>query len=149
VLVLFAAVMARETLSFPELSGQNYSSALFPQIIAVLMALCGLALIAKGVANRATVPWASAPDWARSPRHIRNFVVLMASMAFYIAASHALGFIPTAIIVLIATITTMRGLRKIGSTVVIAIIAAMAMQQFFGGMLRVPLPYGIVPPTWF
>jgi putative tricarboxylic transport membrane protein len=148
-LIVFAAVMARETLTFPELSGQDYSSALFPQIIAVLMGLCGLALVAKGVAARGTVPWVTVPEWVRSPGHVRNFAVLLVSMAFYVAASDALGFIPTAISVLVATMTALRGVRRIGSTLAISVAAALIMQQFFGGLLRVPLPYGIVPPNLF
>jgi hypothetical protein len=51
--------------------------------------------------------------------------------------------------VLVATMTALRGVRRIGSTLAISVAAALIMQQFFGGLLRVPLPYGIVPPNLF
>ena len=129
--------------------GQNYGAALFPQVIAALMAISGAVLVVRGLAARNGGPWAELPDWARSPRHKLQAAVLLVSLLFYVLAADALGFIPTAMIVLIAVMTSLRGFGRIASTVLIAAIAAVAMQIFFGGFLRVPLPYGIVPPTWF
>lgn len=145
----FAAAVVWQTLDFPPMPGQRYSAALFPQVIAALMALSGVVLIGKGIATRRDAPVIALPDWLRSPRHLLNFFVLMASLAFYIAAAHRLGFIPTAFLVLTALMGALRGVRRLGSSVAIAAVASVAMQQFFGGLLRVPLPYGIVPPSWF
>lgn len=148
-LCLFAAAVFWRTLGFPPMPGQRFGAELFPQVIAVLMGLSGLALIAKGLLARDGGPWAVVPDWVRSRRHLMQASVLLASLIFYIFASTALGFIPTAIIVLTAVMTALRGVKRIASTVLIAVVASVVMQQFFGGLLRVPLPYGIVPPTLF
>ncbi|MFT4792480.1 MAG: putative tricarboxylic transport membrane protein [Paracoccaceae bacterium] len=148
-LIAFAAAVAWQTLSFPPMPGQRFSSALFPQIVATLMALSGCILIVKGVMARAEAPIVAIPDWMRSPRRLVNFAVLIGSLAFYLLFSNALGFIPTATLVLVAVMTSLRGVGRIGSSVLIALIASFGMQQFFGGLLRVPLPYGIIPPTLF
>jgi putative tricarboxylic transport membrane protein len=148
-LCLFAAAVFWRTLGFPPMPGQRFGAELFPQVIATLMGLSGLALIAKGLLAHNGGPWATMPDWARSPRHRMQAAVLLATLVFYIFASTPLGFIPTAIIVLTAVMTALRGIGRIASTLLIAVVASVVMQQFFGGLLRVPLPYGIVPPTLF
>lgn len=149
ILVVFAAGVFYQTLDFPPMPGQNYGPALFPQIIAVLMAISGALLIGKGVTRRQGGPLIELADWMVSPPHLLNFVLLLALTLFYIFAARALGFIPTAFLVLSLLIVRLRGTAGLGSSLAIAAVACLGMQQFFGELLRVPLPWGIVPPfSW-
>lgn len=149
ILVVFAAGIFYQTLDFPPMPGQDYGPALFPRIIAVLMAISGGLLIAKGVARRRGEPLVTPADWMLSPRHLLNFVLLLALTLFYIFAAKELGFIPTAFLVLSLLILRLRGPAGLGTTLGIAAVASLGMQQFFGQLLRVPLPWGIVPPfSW-
>ncbi|MEX0759300.1 MAG: tripartite tricarboxylate transporter TctB family protein [Tistlia sp.] len=147
ILIVFAAGVFYQTLGFPPMPGQNYGSKLFPQTIAVLMALSGLLLIVRGVKARHESPWLVAADWMRSPGHVANFLLLIALLLFYILAAKALGFIPTAFLLLAVLLTRLRGVRHLASSLAIAAVATVAMQQAFGQLLRVPLPWGILPPV--
>jgi putative tricarboxylic transport membrane protein len=146
ILIVFAAGVFLQTLSFPPMPGQDYGSKLFPQTIALLMALCGLSLIATGIRARHSEPLVVAADWMRSPPHLLNFALLIALLLFYILAAQTLGFIPTAFIVLAALMIRLRGRRHLASSLAIAAVGTLVMQQAFGQLLRVPLPWGIIPP---
>ncbi len=86
-------------------------------------------------------------DWMQSPAHLANFALLIALLIFYILVAKPLGFIPTSFLVLAALMTRLRGLRHLGSSLAIAAVATLAIQQMFGVILRVPLPWGILPPV--
>lgn len=147
-LIVFAAGIFHQTLGFPPMPGQDYGAALFPQLIAALMALSGLALIVKAAMAPRRDRMVAA-EWMRSPPHLLNFLLLIALLLFYILAADALGFIPTAIIMLAVLIVRLRGTAHLGSSLVIAAASSLVIQQFFGMVLRVPLPWGIVPPfSW-
>jgi putative tricarboxylic transport membrane protein len=148
-LILFGAGVFLYALGFPPMPGQDYGAALFPQVIAVLMAVCGLVLIVKATIAPQREPMAVVADWMRSPAHLLNFLLLISLLLFYIFAADALGFIPTAIIMLAALMLRLRGAARLGSSLAIAAAASLVIQQFFGEILRVPLPWGIVPPfSW-
>ncbi len=145
-LILFGAGIFIHAQSFPPMPGQNYGAALFPQVIAVLMALSGLALVVKAMRSGRREPLMAAADWMRSPAHLLNFLLLVLLLLFYIFAADAIGFIPTAFILLALLMTRLRGMAQLGSSLVIAAVASLSIQQFFGEILRVPLPWGVVPP---
>ena len=149
ILIVFAAGVFHQTLSFPPMPGQAYGAALFPQVIVGLLVLSGLALIIKAATAAQRGPMVVVADWMRSPAHLLSFLLLIALLLFYIFAVDALGFIPTAFIMLAALMVRLRGVAYLGSSLAIAAIATLLIQQFFGKFLRVPLPWGIVPPfSW-
>ncbi|SMF13987.1 putative tricarboxylic transport membrane protein [Tistlia consotensis] len=157
ILIAFAAGVLYQTLSFPPMPGQDYGPALFPQIIGILMVISGLALVVRGLRTRRGSGAAGGPtaggrmlevaDWMQSPAHLANFALLIALLIFYILVAKPLGFIPTSFLVLAALMTRLRGLRHLGSSLAIAAVATLAIQQMFGVILRVPLPWGILPPV--
>lgn len=154
ILVAFAAAVFAQTFSFPPMPGQDYGSRLFPQVIAVLLAICGLVLIARGVAARRREPLHREPlfvaaDWMRSPQHLFNFLLLIAALLFYIFVSGWLGFIPTAFLILAVLMIRLRGRGHLVSSLAIAALGSVVIQQFFGQLLRVPLPWGLVPPFYW
>ncbi len=129
---------------FTEMPGQNYGAGFFPRVIAVAMALLGAGLVVRGIRARGAGPWAQPLDWMGSPRLRANFLLVLGALVFYIVASDLLGFVITALILLFVLLTALRGLATWRSSAAIALVATLVIQQFFGQLLRVPLPWGLL-----
>lgn len=143
-LIVLAALIYWLTWDFPGMHGQPYGPALFPRLIAVLMTLAGLGLIVQGVRARGVVPMITVPDWARSPRHVASLLAVIAAVVFYIMVSRPLGFVLTGFIILAVLFIVLRGRAHLWSSLSLAAVTAIAIQQFFGDLLRVPLPWGVL-----
>ncbi|MFN5446037.1 MAG: tripartite tricarboxylate transporter TctB family protein, partial [bacterium] len=76
---------------FPSIPGQNVGPSLFPSVLASLLAVCALLLIREGLSS--AQPWCELGEWMRSAHHLRNFLLTLGCLLFYIVASDALGFI--------------------------------------------------------
>jgi putative tricarboxylic transport membrane protein len=137
-LVLFAVR------GFPNIPGQPVGPALFPGLIAVGLCIAGLILTVRGWQGRAQQPWLVWEDWVRSRRHAVALAVLLASIVFYIAAADRLGFLPCAVIILVALFAVLR--VPFARSAVIAVIAALVVHFAFYKLLRVPLPWGMLAP---
>jgi putative tricarboxylic transport membrane protein len=127
--------------SFPLIPGQKIGPAAFPTLLAVILAGCALALIWRGWRARAS--HAVMGDWLRSPRHVGNFVLTVVVLLFYIFAANRLGFLVCAPLILLVLFLKL-GVKP-ALAVLIAIVAAFAIHLIFYKMLRVALPWGIVP----
>lgn len=128
--------------SFPTIPGQNVGPALFPGMIATGLCTGGLILMVQGWRVRSCVPWVALEDWVRSPRHVLSFVLLVASVVFYILVSERLGFLISAAIVLTALFYVLR--VPLGTSVLVAVIASLLIHFAFYKLLRVPLPWGVL-----
>ena len=137
--------------SFPKIPGQQVGPALFPGLIAVGLCVGGLILLVRGWRAHSRegggVPWFAAEDWVRSPRHLLGFVVMVASVVFYILASQTLGFLVCSTLILTALFAVSR--VPVGKSILIAVIASLVIHLAFYKMLRVPLPWGLMKNyTW-
>jgi putative tricarboxylic transport membrane protein len=141
--ILGAAVLIAVQ-GYPRIPGQQVGPALFPGLIATGLCVGGLILIVRGVKARASVPWLAMDDWVRSPRHVMGFVVLIASIVFYIVAAERLGFFITATLVLVAMFLVLK--VPPGRSVVFAVVATLLIHFAFYKLLRVPLPWGVLTP---
>ena len=128
---------------FPKIPGQPVGPALFPGLIATGLCVCGLLLIVRGL-RQPRQPWLVFDDWVRSPRHVAGLLVLIGSIVFYIVAANWLGFLPTAVIILLAMLTVLR--VPPGRSLVIALVATLVVHFAFYKLLRVPLPWGLLTP---
>lgn len=144
VLIVLAGLIYWLTRDFPGMYGQPYGPALFPRLIGVLMALAGLGLIVQGMRRRAEAPMLAVPDWARSPRHVASLLAVIAAVVFYIVVSRPLGFVLTGFMILAVLFVVLRGRAHVWSSLSLAAVTAIAIQQFFGDLLRVPLPWGVL-----
>ena len=142
--ILCAALIFYMTREFSVLPGQAYGAAFFPRTIAVLMVLLGGVLVAHGVRQRGSEPWAEALGWMRSPRHVGNFALVIGTLILYILVSDLLGFLITASVILFALLSCLRGRSYWISSLVIALVATIGLQMFFAQLLRVPLPWGVL-----
>ncbi|WP_068311715.1 tripartite tricarboxylate transporter TctB family protein [Aliiruegeria sabulilitoris] len=142
--ILFALLLFYLTRDYPGLYGQTYGSDLFPRVIAALMGLSGVVLVVKGAKEWSATPVVTIADWMRSPRHVGNFFAVLAALVFYILLSDWLGFIITGGAVLTGLMVWLRGAAYWKSSILIALLAVVVIQAFFGELLRVPLPWGLL-----
>ena len=140
--VAFAGLIFFLTRGFTLMPGQDFGGDFFPRSIAALMALLGGGLIVTGLRDHyrregGGQPWAEALEWMRSPRHASNFALVVAVLIFYILVSDSLGFAITAFVSLFVGKFWL-------SSAIISLVSMLAIQQFFGELLRVPLPWGVL-----
>ena len=143
-LILFSLAAIAHAQTFPRLHGQDYGPDLFPTLIGIGLFVCGVILIAQGIAVRGTIPLIAIGDWAKDRRNVANVFILLGSMVFYIVASKALGFIPTSLLIL--TTLLIRFGSAWSTSVIVAIVTTFVIHTVFSKFLLVPLPWGILLP---
>ncbi|SIR24876.1 MULTISPECIES: tripartite tricarboxylate transporter TctB family protein [unclassified Bosea (in: a-proteobacteria)] len=139
--VLLAAAMIALTFSFPSFPGQNYGPSLFPRILGAGIILCSLVLIIRD-RREVKAPWLKLAAWTRDPRKVLSFALMIAAMLFYIFASETLGFIPCAFAIQIVLFLWF-GVKPV-TAVIVAVAMTLLVNWFFGSMMLVPLPRGIL-----
>jgi len=144
VLLLFGAAIVIHSQSFPELPGQRYGPAFFPTILGIVFGVCGAILVVQGLLKRREMGLVKLGEWARSPRHRANLVIVILALLFYVLFSNLLGFIPTSL--LIITVLMVRFGVRIGPAVLMAAAATLVIHTAFYKFLLVPLPWGFLQP---
>jgi putative tricarboxylic transport membrane protein len=145
--IVLAAAIFYLTREFRIMPGQNYGAAFFPRTIATAMCFFGMVLVARRVMSSSSEPWLELQDWLRSPRHIASFALVVAALVFYILASGTLGFLLTGFMCLVVLLLWLRGAGRWLEAVAISLVCVLAIQFFFGKLLRVPLPWGLLEPV--
>jgi putative tricarboxylic transport membrane protein len=143
-IILLAVAMIAYTTTFPPFPGQKFGPSLFPRIIGAGMILCGALLLLRGARALSTgqrmgeigAEYRTRQGWT-------GVAMIVGGIGFYIALSGVLGFVITAFIVT-ATLLWHFETPPL-KAVVIALVAVLAFDWFFGWMFRVPLPLGILP----
>jgi putative tricarboxylic transport membrane protein len=130
------------TTFFPAFPGQDYGPNLFPRILAGGIGICGALLVLRGLRQRA--PVVAVDAWVRDPAKLLSFMAIPGATLFYILASDRLGFIPTAFAILLALALWFRA-RPLVALPVAAGVTLM-VHWFFSGLMRVPLPRGLMDP---
>ena len=142
VLAVLGGLVLFTVQSYPKIPGQQVGPALFPGLIAAGILVCGLILVVRGWRERKAAPWVTPGDWVRSPRHVAGFVLLVASVVFYIVAAEKLGFLLSAVLILTAMFYVLR--VPLGRSLLVAVVASLVIHFMFYKLLRVPLPWGIL-----
>jgi putative tricarboxylic transport membrane protein len=142
-LILFALAMMAYTRTFPAMPGQDYGPALFPVLIGIGFLVTGAILVASGLSRLRTEPLLSGVAWMRKPHRVLSFLAVVLGLLFYIVAADWLGFIPTAALLLFVLLAVLRQGRPL-SSLVIALIATLAVNYVFTKFLLVPLPLGLL-----
>lgn len=138
-LILAIAVLVAAR-SFPAIPGQQIGPGAFPTLVASILAACSLLLIARGLRSRQR--WFEGGAWLRSPRHALRFAAVIGALLFYLYAAQALGFVPTAMLLMTGLLRAF-GVRWL-TTLLTAVVATLAIHTIFYKMLKVPLPWGLL-----
>lgn len=140
-LVVFAIVLAAYAQTFPDIPGQQYGAALFPTVVALGFAGCGLVLAVRGWG--ASAPAFSRSEWSRRPYAVPAVLAAVLAMAVYIAVSKWIGFLPVMFAFLLVMFALFRVRWPIA--IVTAALATLAIDVIFSDFLLVPLPLGMMP----
>jgi putative tricarboxylic transport membrane protein len=132
--------------AFPKIPGQSIGPGAFPGLIAILLGGCSIALIWRGWRERAQQPLVLIGAWLSSPRHVQNFLVTVGALVFYVLAADQLGFLPCGVIILCALFLTLRVPQLLA--IPLAIVLPVMIHLIFYKLLRVPLPWGVLPVLW-
>jgi len=143
-LILLGAFILNEARGFPDLPGQSYGPAFFPNVIGVSLATCGAVLTIFGVAQRHELAFVRLGPWASSPRHVLNFVLVLVALVVYILFSDAIGFVPMSFAVL--GVLLYRFGCGVAASIGLAIAATLLIHTVFYKFLLVPLPWGVLEP---
>jgi putative tricarboxylic transport membrane protein len=142
-LIVLALAMMALTISFPAFPGQKYGPSLFPRILGTGVIVCGLFIIWNGLrARRAGAPWVEIAPWVYDPWRVTSFLLTLAMLLLYIVASETVGFILIALVFL-GSLFLWLGVRPV-TALVVTVVTTFTIQYFFGTLLRVPLPRGLL-----
>jgi putative tricarboxylic transport membrane protein len=140
--IALGALVLWHVQSFPAMPGQKYGPAVFPGLIAAGFVACGLILCVRGAKSGAA--FFEAAPWTRSHTHLARALAVLAAMALYALLSPALGFLLTALALLLALFKVF-GVPT-ARAVIIAALATILIHTLFYKFMRVPLPWGVLTP---
>jgi putative tricarboxylic transport membrane protein len=148
VLLILALAVLWTVKDYPKIPGQNIGPGAFPGLVAVLLLVCALVLIWRGVRDKlAHERWVTPGAWLTSWPHLRNFLVTIGCLLFYILASDKVGFILTSILILSVMFWVLNVRQRL--ILPVAVFATLVVQLVFYKGLRVPLPWGwLMPFAW-
>ncbi|MEP7056872.1 MAG: tripartite tricarboxylate transporter TctB family protein [Caldimonas sp.] len=148
-LVLLGGTLLVHVRSFPSIPGQNVGPGMFPGLLGIGFAVCGVILFVRGLRSRAArlagSEWMSLPEWAHSPRHVLGFAVLAGVNVLYLVGVDRLGFVLTGTFYLAALMWVLQ--VRASRIVPLAIVLTLAIHFAFYKLLRVPLPWGLLQPV--
>ncbi|MEF2552505.1 tripartite tricarboxylate transporter TctB family protein [Aurantimonas sp. A2-1-M11] len=133
-------------LQFSPIPGQSYGAETMPTTIALVAIGLGIFMIGKAVVARSGQPALALADWARSPVALLGLSVALGLVLFYILFSRAIGFVPTAFLVIVTLMLTLR--TRPVTAIVVSLLATIVIQQAFGRLLLVPLPRSALGFLW-
>jgi putative tricarboxylic transport membrane protein len=143
-LLALAAAVLFGIRGLPSIPGQNIGPDMFPGLIATGLAGCGVILLVRGVRElRAGDRLVAFGAWLRSPRHVVGFLLVCAAILFYVFTVQRLGFLVTATVLLLALFLQLR--VKPWLAIVVALAASLVIHLAFYKLLRVALPWGVLP----
>ena len=129
---------------FPDIPGQRIGPRVFPELVAAGLLICAAFLVRRGLGTLAGEGWVRLPEWLGHRRATLGFLSIPLSLAFYVALSEKLGFIPTAIVLLLAMFLVFGvNWRR---ALMVALPGTLVIHFLFYKMLKVPLPWGLLSP---
>lgn len=159
----FAVAVLWSSRSFPNVPGQKLGASTLPTIVGAGLLVCGLLLMLRSwsaarYARQAEEARAKAASTAKNPlladlpgvdssaEQIAPALGILAAIGLYIAAADTLGYLLVApVCLLIAQLSLrVRLLPAIGW----ALLATIAVHLAFYKLLKVPLPWGLLPPLY-
>lgn len=128
---------------FPQVPGQKLGAAFLPMLIGAGLLLCALALVARSFRRGA---YRDAAEAKAVHEHFGSSAVIVGAVLAYIFLSERIGFLVVAPLCLLPVFLVLRVrwvpalLWALGGTVLVHLA--------FYKLLRVPLPWGWIPPLY-
>jgi putative tricarboxylic transport membrane protein len=153
-LVVLGAFAAYGGSRLPPVPGQQIGPNVFPLVVGIGLVLCGL-MIAFGIGHRfeeeAEADLAAHSDRPATPAKthpLAGFKALLPPglLIFYVMASERLGFVPTAFVIVLSLALALGARLKLALP--LALLAPVGVHLIFSKLLRVPLPWGLLPMPW-
>ena len=149
VVALLGAAVVSQAWYFPKATHIPYGPGFLPTLLGIGLAICGMLLIVRGIAERQVQPLLELGEWSRSARHVFGFVLILGCLGFYALLADDIGHFACSVLILWVLIGHLNGrwLRALG----ISVVASVVIQFFFVDLLLVPLPWGVLEPYagWF
>jgi putative tricarboxylic transport membrane protein len=138
-IALLAIAVLWTARGFPDVPGQKLGASSLPMIVGAGLLVCGVLLALRG--RRA------GPAREERPRErVGPAVAIIAAIVLYLVASEPIGY------PIVAPLTLLIALLGLGSRPLPAIAwsigAAAAVHLAFYKLLKVPLPWGLLPPLY-
>ncbi len=114
----------------------------FPQLIGLVLGACAIALLYRGRRQRHISTAIVLGDWATSPRHALNTLLVPGGVVFYLVTAEFLGFLIAAAVVLTAQMAALG--RSLRSSAAVALGVTLLIHTVFAKLLLVPLPWGLL-----
>lgn len=129
--------------SFPVVPGQKLGAGFLPMLVGAGLLVCAVALVWR---SRRAAPGSTSPDGDAPREQIGAPLVIVASAAGYVLLADRLGFLLVAPLVLLAVFRALGvGWRP---AVLWALGGTLVVHVAFYKLLRVPLPWGLIPPLY-
>ncbi|EIJ45714.1 hypothetical protein GWL_27420 [Herbaspirillum sp. GW103] len=163
-IAFFAVVLWIASARLPAM-GQDIGPNVFPQALAGGLMICAVLLVLRGLrglrqaravhsahtsriattgGDAQDARWFTPPEWIHRGRAVLAFLLVPASLLFYIGVSEPLGFLPTAFVLLLVLFLTFR--TRLMVALPVALVSALLIHTIFYKLLKVPLPWGILSP---
>ncbi len=142
IFIMIGSYVAFEAQHFPAVSGQPYGSTFFPTLIGIAMVLGGLFLTVSAIVKNKVQPLLIVPQWLKSARGAGSFILILATLGFYMAFVDRLGFSITAFLMILVLQKWMGA--KLLPALAVSLVATAVFYTVFSVLLRVPLPPGLV-----
>jgi putative tricarboxylic transport membrane protein len=104
--------------------------------------VCAMFLVFRGVKTLGAEGWITLPGWLGQGRIALGFLLIPLVLVFYVAVSESLGFLPTAVILLMTLFLVFK--VRLRTAIVVAFLGALCIHTLFYKLLKVPLPWGLL-----
>ena len=148
-LVLISIVIFSYSTTFPKLFGMQFGAGFWPQLLSVLLAICGASLMFSGLRERATtgVAWLELDEWWKQYGTFLTVALVPASILFYIYASDVFGFIICSLIIIF--VLAYRFGLTLQKALLLSVVTTASMHFVFVEVLQVALPWGLLETIVF
>jgi putative tricarboxylic transport membrane protein len=143
--VVFGVLVFITGYRMPALPHLRFGPGFFPCLVGIGLVLTGMGLIAQRLfAPGSRDPWFEAEPDLRTPKAIIGLLLMLGGVVLYIAASDEIGFLLTAGVIL--WIDLWWFWRRPVAAVLVSLATVLFIQVFFGSLMQVPLPMGLLEP---
>jgi putative tricarboxylic transport membrane protein len=147
-LVLISIAIFSYSTTFPKLFGMQFGAGFWPQLLSVLLAICGASLIFSGIRARTTgTAWLELDAWWKQPGTFATVALVPVAILFYIFASDDLGFIICSLIIIF--VLAYRFGLSLKKALLLSVVTTASMHFVFVEILQVALPWGLLQTIVF